>query len=228
MLSCPCETDHISVLYCPLCIQTALPFRPGGWEYEVEAAIEAVHRERDEEPGQRGEDVERKAVSVTIHSFELVDNISAQSEGTTDIPVRVVCSAGTYVRTLAEDFGKRLGVGAHVAALRRTKAGEFDLKRAITLEQLEASMRQSGLGELLVTPDVALEFLPYVSLDSIEMQRTQQGLPLKLGSKGQRGFDDAGWVRMRDEAGTLVAVGTYDLEADAVEERVAGDLLPEA
>ena len=175
------------------------------------------------ELARRGEDVERKAVSVTIHSFELaeeVDKISAQSDGTTDIPVRVVCSAGTYVRTLAEDFGKRLGVGAHVAALRRTKAGDFDLKRAITLEQLEASMRQSGLGELLVPPDVALEFLPYVSLDSIEMQRTQQGLPLKLASKGQRGFDDAGWVRMRDEAGTLVAVGTYDLEADAVRPRV--------
>jgi tRNA pseudouridine55 synthase len=170
----------------------------------------------------RGEEVERKPVRVTIHSLELAGNVGKifpqNVDGTTDILVGVACSAGTYVRTLAEDVGKRLGVGAHVVELRRTRAGNFDLKRAKTLEQLEESMRQGSLDDILVSPDVAIEFLPGVSLTSQEVQRTQQGLPLKLGSKQTFGEDD--WVRMRDAAGALVAVGTYDLEAELVRPRV--------
>ena len=176
------------------------------------------------ELARRGEAVERKPVRVTIHALELsreVTNLFPQnSDGTTDIHVRVTCSAGTYVRSLAEDFGKRLGVGAHVAELRRTRAGDFDLKDAITLEHLEECVRQSSLDDNLVTPDAALAFLPHVLLGSQEVQRTKQGLPLKLENKGERTFREADWVRMRDEAGTLVAVGSYDVEGDAVRPRV--------
>jgi hypothetical protein len=57
-----------------------------------------------------------------------------------------------------------------------------------------------------------------VSLTSLEVQRTQQGLPLKLGSK--QALREADWVRMRDAVGVLVAVGTYDLEAELVRPRV--------
>ncbi|HEX4901153.1 MAG TPA: tRNA pseudouridine(55) synthase TruB [Pyrinomonadaceae bacterium] len=174
------------------------------------------------ELARRGEEVERKPVRVTIHSLELAGNVGKifpqNVDGTTDIQIRVTCSAGTYVRTLAEDVGKRLGVGAHVVALRRTRAGNFDLKRAKTLEQLEESMRQGSLDDILVSPDLAIEFLPSVSLTSLEVQRTQQGLPLKLGSK--QALREADWVRMRDAAGVLVAVGTYDLEAELVRPRV--------
>ncbi len=170
----------------------------------------------------RGEEVERKPVRVTIHSLELTGNVGKifpQSvAGSTDIRVRVVCSAGTYVRTLAEDLGKRLGAGAHVVELRRTRAGDFDLKRATTLEQLEESMRRGLLDDILVKPDVAIEFLPSVSLTSLEVQRTQQGLPLKLET--QQALREADWVRMRDEAGALIAVGTYDLQAELLRPRV--------
>ena len=170
----------------------------------------------------RGEEVERKPVRVTIHTLELAGNVGKifpqNPDGTTDIRIGVACSAGTYVRTLAEDVGKRLGVGAHVVELRRTRAGNFDLKRAMTLEQLEESMRQGSSDDILVSPDVAIEFLPSVTLTSLEVQRTQQGLPLKLGSK--QAFSEADWVRMRDNAGALIAVGTYDLEAELVRPRV--------
>lgn len=171
-----------------------------------------------------GEEVERKAVRVTVHSLELTGDtgeiFSQNTDGTTDIQVRVACSAGTYVRTLAEDFGKRLGVGAHVAELRRTKAGDFDLADATTLEHLEENVRHNSLGEVLVAPDGALKFLPCVSLTSLEVQRTHQGLPLKLESKGQQAFGETDWIRMRDETGSLVAIGMYDPEADLVRPRV--------
>jgi tRNA pseudouridine55 synthase len=122
------------------------------------------------------------------------------------------------VRTLAEDLGKRLGVGAHVVELRRTRAGDFDLKRATTLEKLEEHKQRESLDDILITPDVAVDFLPCVLLTGPEVRRTQQGLPLKLESKPA--FGDADWVRMRDEAGALVAVGTYDPEGDLVRPRV--------
>ena len=176
------------------------------------------------ELARRGEEVKREAVRVTIHSLELIGNSGGSFpqniEGTTDIRVRVACSAGTYVRTLAEDLGKRLGVGAHVAELRRTKAGNFGLTEATTLNQLEESVRQNSLGDLLVTPDFALEFLPCVSLNSLDVQRTYQGLPLKLEGTSQQTFGEADWVRMRDETGALVAIGRYDLEANLVRPRV--------
>ena len=207
-------------------------------EAEIEAALASLRGEIEQVPpmysakkiegkklyelARRGEQVERKAVRVTIHAFELggdVGRISPQHpDGSTDIHVRVACSAGTYVRTLAEDFGQRLGVGAHVVELRRTKAGDFDLQCATTLEQLEELVQQGSLDDILITPDVAVGFLPCVSLTSQEVRRTQQGLPLKLESKPA--FAEADWVRMRDESGKLVAVGAYDREAELVRPRV--------
>jgi tRNA pseudouridine55 synthase len=207
---------------------------------EVEAALASLRGEIEQVPpmysakklggkklyelARRGEEVERKAVRVTIHALELTQDVGdifpQNSEGTTDIQVRVVCSAGTYVRTLAEDFGKRLGVGAHVAELRRTKAGGFALTDATTLEHLEDRVRHGSVDEILVTPDLALEFLPCVSLNSLEVQRTHQGLPLKLESKSGQTLGESDWVRMRDESGSLVAVGMYDAGTDMLRPRV--------
>ncbi len=207
---------------------------------EIEAALASLRGEIEQVPpmysakklggkklyelARRGEEVERKAVRVTIHSLELTrvagETFLQNSDGTTDIEVHVACSAGTYVRTLAEDLGKRLGVGAHVAELRRTKAGSFVLTNATTLEQLEEQVRHNSLDEVLVTPDTALEFLPGVSLNSLEVQRTHQGRPLKLESKSHQTLSESDWVRMRDEAGLLVAVGIYDSKADLVHPRV--------
>jgi len=220
---------------------TAVAEKINPWrKEEIEEALETLRGEIEQVPpmysakklggkklyelARRGEEVERKAVRVTIHFLELIDedrDIFPQNiDGTTDIQVRVACSAGTYVRTLAEDFGKRIGVGAHVAELQRTKAGSFALTDATTLEQLEENVRHNSLHEVLVTPDFALEFLPSVTLNSLDVQRTHQGLPLKLENKSQQTFGESDWVRMRDETGSLVAVGMYDPKADLLRPRV--------
>ncbi len=75
-----------------------------------------------------GEPVEIKPRTVNISQFEItnIDNLH--------IHFRVVCSKGTYIRSLANDFGKALQSGAHLAALRRTKIGEFNLINAISIE----------------------------------------------------------------------------------------------
>jgi len=81
-----------------------------------------------------GEDVEIKARSISIQEFEIT-NID-----TPNIDFRVVCSKGTYIRSLAHDFGKALQSGAHLSALRRTKIGDFNVADASTVVDFITSL----------------------------------------------------------------------------------------
>ncbi len=82
------------------------------------------------ELARRGEKVELEPRPIKISEFELT-KVDLPS-----IEFRVVCSKGTYIRSLAHDFGQALGVGAHLSALRRTKIGEFDVKNSHQLPEL--------------------------------------------------------------------------------------------
>lgn len=86
------------------------------------------------EHARAGEEVEIKHRKTTIHEFELT-RIELP-----EIDFRVVCSKGTYIRSLAFDFGAALNSGAHLTALRRTKIGEFDVKDATLVTDFEASV----------------------------------------------------------------------------------------
>ncbi|MDR0229776.1 MAG: tRNA pseudouridine(55) synthase TruB [Flavobacteriaceae bacterium] len=83
------------------------------------------------EHARKGEEVEIKARPITIEEFELT------SITIPNIDFRVVCSKGTYIRSLAFDFGKKVNSGAHLSALRRTKIGDFAVVNAYTVEQFE-------------------------------------------------------------------------------------------
>jgi tRNA pseudouridine55 synthase len=77
----------------------------------------------------KGKELERKPRKVVINEFEITEiNIPKVS-------FRVLCSKGTYIRTLVSDFGDRLGVGAHLKELRRTRIGQYDIEGALTLDQ---------------------------------------------------------------------------------------------
>ena len=90
------------------------------------------------ELAREGKEVERKARPVVIHYIEILEM---------DLPeiiIRVGCSKGTYIRTLCHDLGQKLGCGAAMAALERTKSGQFSLDTAITLEELEEKIKAAG------------------------------------------------------------------------------------
>jgi len=78
-----------------------------------------------------GIELERPARSVTIHKLDVLSFTS------TEVVIDVVCSKGTYIRTLAQDIGRRLGCGAHLSALRRSRVGPFHIDQAIALETLQ-------------------------------------------------------------------------------------------
>ena len=106
-----------------------------------------------------GETVERAARKVTIHELEMV-----AFEAPDRARLRVRCSKGTYIRSLAADLGSRLGVGAHLVELRRTASGPFRLDQSITLDELAARVAD---GRPLPTLSLleALAHLPTANVD---------------------------------------------------------------
>ena len=123
----------------------------------------------------KGESVERQPRRVRILELELLDFRSPLIE------LRVRCSKGTYVRTLAEDIGAALGTGAHLAALRRTGSGRFRVDDAIALPALEAMALSQRRGRLLPV-DSLLSQLPRVELDAASEARLRNGQALQISA----------------------------------------------
>lgn len=88
----------------------------------------------------KGKDVELKSRTVTINAFDIT------SINGPEVEFRVVCSKGTYIRSLAHDLGQKLGVGAHLSKLERTRIGEYKLEDALTIEDIVA-IRKKQLEE---------------------------------------------------------------------------------
>jgi tRNA pseudouridine55 synthase len=205
-----------------------------GWSREqIEAALESLRGEIDQVPpmysakkqggrklyelARRGEEVERKPVRVCIYKFEAIKPtgglLKNNLDGTFDFEVRVACSSGTYVRTLAEDFGKRLQVGAHLAELRRTRVGDFEIQQAQTLDQLKLNVADEALGRVMLPTDAALARFPVMDLNADDVRRVQNGMPVH-SSAGT--WADGERVRMRDAQGHLIAVAEFNAAAGSL------------
>ncbi|HEV7744584.1 MAG TPA: tRNA pseudouridine(55) synthase TruB [Pyrinomonadaceae bacterium] len=214
--------------------QTGMSVLPGGWSRDqIEAALESLRGEIDQVPpmysakkqggrklyelARRGEEVERKPVRIHIYKFEaskptgelLKDNL----DGTFDFEVRVACSSGTYVRTLAEDFGKRLQVGAHLAELRRTRVGDFEIQQAQTLEQVKLNVADEALGRMMLPTDAALARFPALDMNADDVRRVQNGMPVHVSEET---WVDGERVRMRDAQGHLIAVAEFNAAAGSL------------
>jgi tRNA pseudouridine55 synthase len=122
-----------------------------------------------------GETVERAARRITIHELELVAH-----EGEL-LRLRVLCSKGTYIRTLAADLGLALGTVAHLQALRRTTVGGLRLSQAVALDDLQA-LGEEARRTWLLPADRLLEHLPRVDLEEGPAGRFQQGQSVPLAA----------------------------------------------
>jgi len=123
------------------------------------------------ELARQGVTVERTAREVTIHQLELLA-FSGNSAS-----LRVCCSKGTYIRTLAEDIGAALGCGAHLTALRRTSVGPLALAGAQTLAAI-GDCEEPAREALLLPVDTLLRSLPAVALDEAAARRFRNGNPV--------------------------------------------------
>jgi tRNA pseudouridine55 synthase len=162
------------------------------------------------ELARQGKEVERQAVKINISELELIE-----TKDETAI-VRVVCSAGTYIRVLGEDIGRELNTGAHLEELRRTRAGNFDLQRAVTLADLQKLADAGAVETILIAPNDALAHLPFVVLGENEVRKTLNG----MAAMTDLNFGNNQTMRMIDRQNNLVAVGAFDASENSVKPRI--------
>jgi len=157
-----------------------------------------------------GIEVEREPREITIFDLELIS---------VDLPyfeLDVHCSKGTYVRTLAEDIGEKLGCGAHVTELRRTAVGVFD-GEPLTMEQLESAAEQgfAGLDPLLMPTDSALSDWEGVHLSADMSYYVRQGQAVMVPKAPANGM-----IRLYDEKNGFLGVGIIQSDGKVAPKRL--------
>jgi len=133
-----------------------------------------VGGKRAYELARQNQPVRLEPVEVEIYALELL-GIEGES-----VRFAVECSGGTYVRSLAHDFGQRIGCGAHLAGLRRTAVAEFKESRAVTLEKLEAVVQEAKLQSCLVPLEALLPDFPELVVRGREEQSVSHGRTFQL------------------------------------------------
>lgn len=148
------------------------------------------------ELARQGIEVERKPRKVTINSIDIL-KIDGKS-----VTIDVSCSKGTYIRTLCEDIGNKLGTGAYMNTLRRIKTGMFDLSQSHTLEEL-GTLKSGDTGtlkEVLIPTDRVFEDLPCIKLNEKQKRSVVNGV--RMTYKGIENQD----YRVYDENGEFLCV----------------------
>ena len=195
-------------------------------EAALRAALETLERQEEQVPpiysavkvgGTPAHRLARAGRPVSLRPrkarIERIDLLSFQPPL---VKLEVRCGKGTYIRTLAHDLGRLLGCGAHLAALRRTAIGPFDVDDALSLERLETAFADGTWQELLLPLDYGLGHFPAVCLDMEAEKDVRHGCslpsestpfqPLGHAQDGQR-------CRAYGEDGSFVGILHYDDKA---------------
>ncbi|MFQ5777050.1 MAG: tRNA pseudouridine(55) synthase TruB, partial [Terriglobia bacterium] len=162
------------------------------------------------ERARRREKFTLKPISVEVYRFE----ISRVEGSLADFTIE--CSSGTYIRSLAHDLGKSVSAGAHLVEICRTASGEFTLRQAVTLEELERVVQEEGLPQVLIPMSELLPDLPQVVINAGLERRIRHGGRIELGESqiqpGEVGepIDSEAWkpfrLRVYNQQRQLVAI----------------------
>lgn len=156
----------------------------------------------------QGRVIDRAAREVVIQELH-IDRIVGR-----DVHLRVRCSKGTYIRTLCADIGAKLGVGGHLLALERSKAGPLMVERAITVEEFERQLQAGEVSSSLMPLDAALARWPACRVGPETARAVLHGVPVPLSlvmewdgrSDPSRLHEEP--IRIKDAEGRLLAIGT--------------------
>ena len=154
------------------------------------------------EMAREGEEVDLQPRIIHVYSLEVLEWAPPE------VVIDVYCSSGTYVRSLANDLGRALGVGAHLVGLRRTKSGRFTLRDAVPLRRLQEAFDAGNWYKYLIPAAEALADWPMVELDADEVELVRHGhrIPTQVGQTG--------WARGISQQGDLVALLQVDEETN--------------
>lgn len=148
----------------------------------------------------QGIDIERKSRSVTVFSID-IDKIELPY-----VKIRVHCSKGTYIRTLAADIGDALGCGACISSLERTASGVFTIENSITPDELMQLSEKGEAHKAIIPLDSFFENYEAIYLDKKRADRVKNGVPIYYHGKVQGNF-----YRVYDENGAFIALSQADI-----------------
>jgi tRNA pseudouridine55 synthase len=160
-----------------------------------------------------GQIVPRVSRACRIHTLTI---LSCRRTPTVDVVFDVLCSKGTYVRTLCADIGDTLGVGGHLASLERRQVGRFGLEQALTLDELADAVERKELQAHMHSLADALSELPAFTLDSLASEAARHGTafsPSRIRStEGQ--WSSGAPIRLHGADGRLVGIGKVSWGSD--------------
>jgi len=143
--------------------------------------------------------VELTPVQVRVDALEILDVSGCRAR------VRISCSAGTYIRSIAHEAGQALGCGAHVEQLRRTASGGFTLDEAHTIDQLAVLSAEGRISEALIPATKLLPEFPTELVDAVTAGQIRNGRDFRVSPFQSRG--DAQFVKAVSAQGELIAIG---------------------
>lgn len=151
----------------------------------------------------QGIEIEREARDVTIYSIDIVSFVNER-----EFIIDVSCSAGTYIRSLADDIGKKLGCGAVISSLRRTSANSILIEQTHTFEEIEKAVSDGTVGEMITPCDKMLSCYPAVHISDKQSSRFTNGGELDLTRV--RNCPDDGICRMYSPENRFLGLGKID------------------
>ncbi len=191
------DASHISVEM----VKDVLP-RFTGRIQQIPPMVSAVKHngKRLYELARKDIEVERRPREISVHRLELT-GFAAGSHP--EVGLFVVCSSGTYIRTLCADIGEALGVGGHMAGLNRNRVGAFSLDDSITLEGLQQAVDEGRVNKVIMPMDQALTDMPSVAVGAQDEMLVAHGGEIAVRLDDQEGT----LVRVLSEDGRLLSVG---------------------
>ena len=156
----------------------------------------------------QGIEVERESRKVTVYSLSLANFDEKTQTGTLEIS----CSKGTYVRTIIDDIGRVLGVGAVMTALCRTSACGFSLDECITLDELKSICENGNIEEKLRSVESLFMSLGYLAVSSAQAKRFANGGALSADRTylAKSGYENGQLFRMKTHDGDFLGIGIAD------------------
>jgi|WetSurMetagenome_2_1015567.scaffolds.fasta_scaffold03029_8 tRNA pseudouridine55 synthase len=143
----------------------------------------------------RGIEIERKPRRIFVKSIDIIEFASPV------LKLRIACSKGVYIRSIINDLGDTLGVGAHMTGLLRTKIGFFRIEDSATLEQLPDSPNS------LFSIDDAIAHIPELRLSDDDTKKAKNGRPLSRTSIVGESCEPGSVIRLKDAEGRLFGIG---------------------
>lgn len=153
-----------------------------------------------------GEVIERKSRKVTIKKLKLIDF----NEDTQTAVIEVLCSKGTYIRSLSSDIGEKLGVGATLTDLKRHIVGNFILNDCYTLEELQKFTDDGILQEKALPVEKVFEQLPKIKLNPVQSNKFRNGVKLDLNRVFYKNI--SGNHKVFDNENNFMGLATLDLD----------------